>query len=125
MKPTILAAALASAACAFAAPAFAQDSAALDARLARVEQQLAQPSPREIQSSVDAYLATTKSDASLVGGAGSAGYDGGFWIRGGSFLMKITRAPTFRINCLSAGSSPPLVLWRRESPSNTPLTAAR
>ena len=24
-----------------------------------------------------------------MGGAGQAGYDGGFWIRGGSFLMKI------------------------------------
>ena len=24
-----------------------------------------------------------------IGGCGSAGYDGGFWIRGGSFLLKI------------------------------------
>ena len=46
-------------------------------------------SSREVQSAVDAYLATTKADTSLVGGAGQAGYDGGFWIRGGSFLMKI------------------------------------
>ncbi len=38
---------------------------------------------------MDAYLASAKADATLVGGAGSAGYDGGFWIRGGSFLMKI------------------------------------
>src|SRR5690606_18227363 len=40
-------------------------------------------------SAVDAYLASSKADAGLVGGAGQAGYDGGFWIRGGSFLMKI------------------------------------
>jgi hypothetical protein len=57
---------------AFAAPAFADAT-----------------SSREVQSAVDAYLATAKADASLVGGAGQAGYDGGFWIRGGSFLMKI------------------------------------
>ncbi|MFO0932198.1 MAG: porin [Planctomycetota bacterium] len=50
---------------------------------------LADTSSREVQSAVDAYLATSKADASLVGGAGQAGYDGGFWIRGGSFLMKI------------------------------------
>ena len=49
----------------------------------------AAPSARELQSNVDAYLASSKSDASLVGGCGSAGYDGGFWIRGGTFLMKI------------------------------------
>ena len=56
---------------AFAAPAFGDTSS------------------REVQSAVDAYLATAKADANLVGGAGQAGYDGGFWIRGGSFLMKI------------------------------------
>ncbi len=50
---------------------------------------LADTSSREVQSAVDAYLATSKADASLVGGAGQAGYDGGFWIRGGSFLLKI------------------------------------
>src|SRR5262245_9686483 len=49
----------------------------------------AAPSAREVQSSVDAYLASSKPDATLVGGPGQAGYDGGFWIRGGSFLMKI------------------------------------
>ncbi len=47
------------------------------------------PSAREIQSSVDGYLASARSDASLVGGCGQAGYDGGFWIRGGTFLLKI------------------------------------
>jgi len=73
-----------------AAPAFA-DAGSLEARLAQVEQKLAAsaaPSAREIQSSVDAYLASARADATLVGGAGSAGYDGGFWIRGGSFLLK-------------------------------------
>ncbi|MFO0931267.1 MAG: porin [Planctomycetota bacterium] len=50
---------------------------------------LGDSSSREVQSAVDAYLASSKADASLVGGAGQAGYDGGFWIRGGSFLMKI------------------------------------
>ena len=75
-----------------AAPAFAEGDSSLEARVARVEQRLADPcqaSAREIQSSVDAYLSTARSDASLVGGCGSAGYDGGFWIRGGSFLLKI------------------------------------
>ncbi|MBL9089194.1 MAG: hypothetical protein JNM10_18795, partial [Planctomycetia bacterium] len=60
-------------ACAWATPAFADTA----------------PASREVQSAVDAYLASSKADASLVGGAGQAGYDGGFWIRGGSFLMKI------------------------------------
>ncbi|MBL9089282.1 MAG: porin [Planctomycetia bacterium] len=50
---------------------------------------LGDTSSREVQSAVDAYLASSKADTSLVGGAGQAGYDGGFWIRGGSFLMKI------------------------------------
>src|SRR5438046_9926035 len=90
MKSSVIGAALA--AVAWAAPAFAHDDPALEARVARVEQQLGQrsaPSAREIQSSVDAYLATARPDAALVGGPGSAGYDGGFWVRGGSFLMKI------------------------------------
>src|SRR5947207_9835080 len=75
-----------------AGSAFAADES-VESRLSRVEQRLEQgstPSSREIQSAVDAYLASAKSDATLVGGAaGSAGYDGGFWIRGGTFLMKI------------------------------------
>ncbi len=49
----------------------------------------ADQSTREVRSAVDAYLASAEGDASLVGGPGSAGYDGGFWIRGGSFLLKI------------------------------------
>jgi len=73
-----------------AAPAFA-DGGSLEARLAQVEQRLAgasAPSAREIQASVDAYLASAQEDATLVGGPGSAGYDRGFWIRGGSFLLR-------------------------------------
>jgi hypothetical protein len=46
-------------------------------------------SSREVQSAVDAYLASAKADPALVGGAGQAGYDDGFWIRGGTFLLKI------------------------------------
>ena len=76
MRHLVLAAAFA--ASAWAAPAFAAP-ASIDSA----------PSAREVQSAVDAYLASAKADTSLVGGAGSAGYDGGFWIRGGSFLMKI------------------------------------
>jgi hypothetical protein len=44
---------------------------------------------RDIQSAVDGYLAGQTADASLVGGPGSAGYDSGFWIRGGDFSLKI------------------------------------
>ncbi len=75
----------------FAAPALAQDTGWQDTS-AQVEKSIVSqtaPSARELQSAVDAYLASAKADATLVGGAGSAGYDGGFWIRGGSFLMKI------------------------------------
>lgn len=46
-------------------------------------------SQREVQSAVDAYLASSTADARLVGGPGAAGYDGGFWIRGGDFLLRI------------------------------------
>ena len=79
-----------------AVPAFANECVggvcSLPAPSSAVEKALdaqAAPSAREIQSSVDSYLASAKSDVLLVGGAGSAGYDGGFWIRGGTFLMKI------------------------------------
>jgi hypothetical protein len=64
----------------FGAPALAEGAS---------EPRLSSPSAREIQSAVDAYLAPSESDASLVGGPGQAGYDGGFWIRGGSFLLKV------------------------------------
>ncbi|MDF1703072.1 MAG: hypothetical protein P1V36_18135, partial [Planctomycetota bacterium] len=48
-----------------------------------------QPSARDIQAAVDSYLATSEQDANLVGGPGSAGYDSGFWIKGGDFSLKI------------------------------------
>jgi hypothetical protein len=48
-----------------------------------------QPTSRDVQAAVDTYLATSEQDASLVGGPGSAGYDAGFWIRGGDFLLRI------------------------------------
>ena len=85
MKSLMAAVSAAAVFAAFAAPA--QADTGIESRLAQVEQQVSEqaaPSAREIQSSVDAYLATAKADATLVGGGGSAGYDGGFWIRGGS-----------------------------------------
>ena len=47
------------------------------------------PTARDIQAAVDTYLASAQQDASLVGGTGSAGYDAGFWIRGGDFMLRI------------------------------------
>jgi hypothetical protein len=76
--------------CGVAAPALADDTCEGGmCALPAVSAASTAPSAREIQSAVDAYLAPSKSDASLVGGPGQAGYDGGFWIRGGSFLLKI------------------------------------
>ncbi len=72
MRKSLFAAAVIGGAMGFAAPALADGT-----------------SVREVRSAVDAYLASAESDASLVGGPGSAGYDGGFWIRGGTFLLKI------------------------------------
>jgi hypothetical protein len=46
-------------------------------------------SSRDVQTAVDSYMATGSDDTSLVGGTGSAGYDSGFWIRGGDFLLRI------------------------------------
>ncbi len=46
------------------------------------------PTSRDVQAAVDGYLAGGP-EAQLVGGPGSAGYDGGFWIRGGDFSLKI------------------------------------
>jgi len=47
------------------------------------------PAARDIQAAVDTYLASAQQDANLVGGPGSAGYDAGFWIRGGDFMLRI------------------------------------
>ncbi|MDJ0973160.1 MAG: porin [Planctomycetota bacterium] len=44
---------------------------------------------RDLQAAVDSYLASANDEAHLVGGPGSAGYDGGFWIRGGDFMLRI------------------------------------
>jgi hypothetical protein len=49
----------------------------------------APPSSREIQAAVDAYLVQSGGEADLVGGPGSAGYDQGFWLRGGDFSLKV------------------------------------
>jgi hypothetical protein len=46
-------------------------------------------SARDIQAAVDSYVSSVAPDASLVGGPGSAGYDAGFWIRGGDFSLRI------------------------------------
>jgi hypothetical protein len=48
-----------------------------------------QPTARDIEAAVDTYLASAQQDATLVGGPGSAGYDSGFWIRGGDFTLRI------------------------------------
>lgn len=47
------------------------------------------PRAREIQETVDGYLRDVAPDASLVGGTGGAGYDQGFWIRGGDFSLRV------------------------------------
>ena len=49
------------------------------------------PTTREIQAAVDGYLARSTGDAhaDLVGGAGHAGYDQGFWLRDGDFSLKV------------------------------------
>ena len=44
---------------------------------------------RDIQAAVDRYLASSGDEAALVGGPGSSGYDAGFWIRGGDFMLRI------------------------------------
>ena len=58
-------------------------------------------SARDIQAAVDSYLASRLSRTlSLVGGPGSAGYDAGFWIRGGDFLLRrsnLNAAGAFRV----------------------------
>src|SRR5262245_11100849 len=46
------------------------------------------PSQREIQRSVEAYLAGADGDARLVGSPGDAGYDDSFWIRAGAFTFR-------------------------------------
>src|SRR5262245_32636946 len=94
MRTTWWMAGIVAASTAWAVPASADDGASAECvgGACRAERGVVDdvaPSSREIRSSVDAYLGATEADARLVGGPGSAGYDGGFWIRGGMFLMKI------------------------------------
>jgi hypothetical protein len=89
MRTAWFAAGLVAVSAAWAAPALAQDCEGGACRIERGVADEVAPSSTQIRSSVDAYLGATRADASLVGGPGSAGYDGGFWIRGGMFLMKI------------------------------------
>jgi hypothetical protein len=49
-----------------------------------------QPGRGDIGRAVDQYMAGAAADPALVGGAGGAGYDGGFWIRGGEFSLRAT-----------------------------------
>jgi hypothetical protein len=55
---------------------------------------------RDVQGAVDGYLSGQTADATLVGGPGSAGYDGGFWIRGGDFSLKLNLTLQARFEAL-------------------------
>ncbi len=66
----------------------------------------ADSSTRDIQSAVDGYLAGQTSDASLVGGPGSAGYDSGFWIRGGDFSLRINLTLQARFEAIDFDTEP-------------------
>ena len=50
-------------------------------------------SARDIQAAVDSYMASNEQEANLVGGVGTAGYDNGFWIRGGDFPARGSEKP--------------------------------
>ena len=65
-------------------------------------------SQRDIQAAMDGYLANQPADASLVGGAGSAGYDAGFWIRGGDFDLKINLTIQARFESYDWDANEPL-----------------
>jgi hypothetical protein len=45
------------------------------------------PSEREIRGAIDSYLGTPETAPMLGGGA--VGYDGGFWVSGGAYLLKV------------------------------------
>ena len=66
-----------------------------------------QPSARDIQSAVDSYLADSQQNANLVGGPGSAGYDSGFWIRGGDFTLKTNLTLQARYEAFIYGTDQP------------------
>ena len=89
MKTTIAIALAVGMAAVFAVPAYAD----------------AQPSARDIQAAVDSYLASNEQEANLVGGPGSAGYDQGFWIKGGDFSLKINLTLQARYEAYMLASS--------------------
>ena len=66
----------------------------------------ADTSTRDIQSAVDGYLAGQQADVALVGGPGSAGYDSGFWIRGGDFSLKINLTLQARFEAIDFDTEP-------------------
>jgi len=82
-------------------------AAALVAGVAFAAPAFADSSTRDIQSAVDGYLAGPQADASLVGGPGSAGYDSGFWIRGGDFSLKINLTLQARFEAYDWDASEP------------------
>lgn len=64
-------------------------------------------SSRDIESAVDSYLASTDGDAALIGGPGSAGYDNGFWIRGGDYQLRINATLQARFEAFDFDESQP------------------
>src|SRR5262245_44186091 len=64
-------------------------------------------SSRDVQAAVDSYMASAQSDASLVGGPGRAGYDAGFWSRGGDFALRINGTLQARYEAISWDSLEP------------------
>jgi hypothetical protein len=62
---------------------------------------------RDIQAALDSYLQNDAADVSLVGGPGSAGYDDGFWIRGGDFLLRANLTLQARFEAMDYDESQP------------------
>jgi hypothetical protein len=63
------------------------------------------PGAAEVSAAVERYA----QDAALVGGAGSAGYDAGFWIRGGDFLLRLNLTLQARYEAFLYGDEQPFV----------------
>ncbi|MGE0190644.1 MAG: porin [Planctomycetota bacterium] len=68
---------------------------------------LADGSARDVQAALDSYLANDTADVALVGGPGSAGYDNGFWIRGGDFLLRANVTLQARFEAMDYDESQP------------------
>ena len=68
---------------------------------------LADGSARDVQAALDSYLAHDTADVALVGGPGSAGYDNGFWIRGGDFLLRANVTLQARFEAMDYDESQP------------------